>query len=64
METRAVLEALHIAGLVGLIVAFILNVVVFSSLNVVSLAAICFSTYFLITHNELFAELVEKFKQK
>jgi hypothetical protein len=64
METRTILEALHIAGLVGLIVAFILNVVVFSSLNVVSLAAIIFSSYFLITNNYLFAELVEKFKRK
>jgi hypothetical protein len=64
MESRTVLEALHIAGLAGLIVAFILNVVVFSSLNVVSLAAIIFSSYFLITNNYLFAELVEKFKRK
>jgi hypothetical protein len=64
MESRTMLEALHIAVIIGIAVGFVMDVVFLSQLNVVTLAVLTFSAYMLFKNNDLFWELVDKVKRK
>jgi hypothetical protein len=64
MEFRTMVQALQIAGLVGVSVGFVMDVVFLAELNVVTLAVIIFVGYMTFTHNDLFWELVDKAKRK
>jgi hypothetical protein len=64
MERKTMLEALHIAAVVGISIGFVLDVLLLSQLNVISLAVITFSGYMVFKNNELFWEIVEKVKRR
>lgn len=64
MESRTMLEALHIAAVVGVTIGFVMDVVFLSQLNVVTLAVLTFSAFMMFKNNDLFWELVDKAKRK
>jgi hypothetical protein len=64
VELRTALQALQIAVIVGVTVELILTILLKHELPVVSLLIHTVCTYLMFKHNELFWELVEKYKRR
>lgn len=59
---KTIIEVLHIAVLIGVLIEFIFDIIFFRQLNILAVAVILFSGYFLYTKNELFWSLIEKYR--
>jgi hypothetical protein len=64
MELRSALQALQIAVVVGVTVELILTILLKHELPVVSLLIHTVCIYLMFKYNELFWELVEKYKRR